>query len=344
MANSVTLRDVANLAGVSIGTASQSLNNRPNVAPETRARVLNAARTLGYPIKHEAFTSNHTSIKVIGLLTKHDLGSPVEINPFYSHIQAGVEKECRRRKISLMYANIEVDPANRPVSWPAMIDEQYINGLVLAGTFIEETADLFQQRTDVPIVQVDSYAPNLPFDSVVIENIPAAMNAVEHLIQQGHTKIGLLGWKEQAPPSIHERKTGYCQTLQKHGIEQAYIQPSGLNRRECREALESLLNRHPDITAIFTCNDLCALGALIKARELGLQVPQDLSIVGFDDIDLAKEVTPALTTVHVYKSWLGTLSVRQVLERAQYPKQPKITISVATDFVVRGTVCPPRRM
>ena len=101
--------------------------------------------------------------------------------------------------------------------------------------------------------------------------------------------------------------------------------------------------RHPDITAIFTCNDLCALGALAGARELGLRVPEDLSVMGFDDIDLAREVTPALTTVHVYKTWLGVLSVRQLLERAQYPDQPKVTLTVTTKLVIRDTVGTPRR-
>ena len=92
MASSVTLRDVARLAGVSIGTASQALNNRRQVAPETRARVLDAARSLEYPIKEDLFAPDQ--LKVVGLLTKHDLGMPVEITPFYSHIQAGVESEC----------------------------------------------------------------------------------------------------------------------------------------------------------------------------------------------------------------------------------------------------------
>lgn len=342
MANSVTLQDVANLAGVSMGTASQSLNNRPNVAQETRARVLDAATTLGYPIKPETLNSNHTPIKVIGLLTKHDLGLPVEINPFYSHIQAGVENECSKRQISLMYANVEVDPSNRPVVWPAMFNEPHIDGLILAGTFIEETVDLFQRRVDVPIVLVDSYAPNLPFDSVVIDNTPAAMKAVEYLIEQGHTKIGLIGWNEQSPPSIRERKVGYCQALDKHGIRDVIIQRSAVeNREQGAEALRQLLHHRPDVTAVFTCNDLVALGVLSAARELGLRVPQDLSVMGFDNIDLAKEVTPALTTVHVYKTWLGALSVRQLIERAQAPEQPKLTIVLSTRLIVRDTVCAP---
>jgi LacI family transcriptional regulator len=338
----VTLRDVAKLANVSVGTASQALNNRPQVAPETRARVVDAARVLGYPIKET--TINSTELKVIGLLTKHDVDLPVEINPFYSHIQAGVESECRRRQISLMYANIEVDASNHPVMWPTMISDQHVDGLILAGTFIEETVDLFQRRIDVPIVLVDSYAPNLPFDSVVIDNTPAAVTAVEYLIAQGHRKIGLIGWNDESPPSIQERKAGYCRALDMHGIQEVLIEPSAIKvREEGYKALRRLLERRPDVTAVFACNDLVALGVFSAAREMNLDVPSDLSVMGFDNIDLAREITPALTTVHVHKTWLGAISVRQLIERASMPEQPKLTITLSTELLVRESVRPPRK-
>jgi DNA-binding LacI/PurR family transcriptional regulator len=341
MVSSITLRDVAKMAGVSIGTASQALNNRPHVAPETRARVLDAARALGYPIKEKSPDSDSSTIKVIGLVTKHDLGFPVEINPFYSYIQAGVEGECRLQQISLMYATVEVDPSNHPVVWPAMISEQHVDGLILAGTFIEETADLFQRRIDVPIVLVDSYAPSLPFDGVVIDNTPAAMMAVEYLIGLGHTRIGLVGWNDESPPSVRERKAGYCQALQDYGIKEKFIEPSGLNRENGAEALQRLVDRHPDVTAVFACNDSSALGVLSGAREMGLAVPRDLSVVGFDNIDMASQIIPPLTTVHVHKTWMGVLAVRRLLERAQDPGQPKVTITLSTELVVRESVGPP---
>jgi DNA-binding LacI/PurR family transcriptional regulator len=341
MVSSVTLRDVAKLAGVSIGTASQALNNRPNVAPATRARVLDAAHALGYPVKENPPHSNGSTVKVIGLVTKHDLGFPVEINPFYSYIQAGVEGECRQRQISLMYATVEVDPSNHPVAWPAMINEQHVDGLILAGTFIEETADLFQRRIDVPIILVDSYAPSLPFDGVVIDNTPAAMMAVEYLIGLGHTRIGLVGWNDESPPSVRERKVGYCQALQEHGIKEKFIEPSGLNRENGAEALQRLVDRHPDVTAVFACNDSSALGVLSGAREMGLAVPRDLSVIGFDNIAMASEIIPSLTTVHVHKTWMGALGVRRLLERARDPGQPKVTITLSTELVVRESVGPP---
>ena len=335
MANSITLQDVANLAGVSIGTASQALNNRPSVAQDTRVRVVDAARTLGYPIKETNNGIDENPMSIIGLLTKHDYGFPFEVNAFYSYIQAGVESECRRHNLSLMFSNIEVDPANHPVGWPSMITEQRIDGLILAGTFIENTIGLLGQRVDIPIVLVDSYAPNLSFDSIVIENITGATTAIKHLIAQGHTHIGLIGWAKSSPPSINERFTGYNRALEAHNIVNHYVEESGLNREEGSRAATQLLRRAPEITAIFACNDLTAIGAIHAARDMGLAVPEDLSIVGFDNIDMAKEVTPALTTVHVYKTWLGIFGVRQLIARALNPEQPKTTTTIMTDLVIR---------
>lgn len=337
MPTGVRLQDVADLAGVSIGTASQALNNRPNVATDTRARVVDAARTLGYPIRYRA-ESAQPELEVIGMLTKHDYGYPPNINPFYSHIQAGVENECRRQGISLMYANIEVDSANHPIAWPPMLSEERIDGLLLVGTFIEHTMGILKRRLDLPIVLIDAYAPNLPYDSVVIDNDLGTRMAVHHLCQLGHRRIGLVGTNTKSPPSLRERRESFCRLMQTGGLSEAYIEDSELTQDSGYEALKRLLSRAPDVTAVFAAADIVALGALSAARDLGIEVPQQLSIMGFDNIELASVVTPALTTVHVHKTWMGALGVRQLLYRAEEPLQPKITISVSTRLVERDSV------
>ncbi len=341
--NSVTLQDVARHAGVSIGTASQALNNRPNVAPDTRLRVLDAARALGYPLKENDRTAVKTPLSIVGLLTKHDYGFPFEVNAFYSYIQAGVESECRRHNLGLMFSNIEVDPANHPVVCPPLLTEQRVDGLILAGVLLENAGGLLGQHVDIPIVLVDSYAPNLRCDSVVIDNIAGASKAVDYLIQLGHSHIGLIGWAQQSPLSIAERQMGYRRTLEAHKISTCYIEESGLNRAEGYRATKKLLQRAPEVTAVFACNDLTAIGAIHAARDLGLKVPDELSIIGFDNIDMAREVTPALTTIHVDKTWLGILGVRQLIARAMNPDQPKITLTLATDLIIRDSTSCARR-
>lgn len=338
MANTVKLRDVAELAGVSIGTASQALNNRPSVASETRSRVLDAARSLGYPFREPVDDFDDVSIEVIGMLTKHEVGEAPGVNPFYSYIQAGVESECRKRQISLMYSQIEVDPSNRPVAWPPMVSEQRVDGLLLLGTLLEDTVELLRRRADSPIVLVDSYAPTLSYDSILIDNVPAAITAVEHLIEHGHRHIGLVGTNPRSPRSLWERREGYLKALEQHNISDVYIEDSQLDGQAGYQATLSLLRRAPHITALFCGTDLCATGALRAARDLGRRVPDDLSIIGFDNIDLSGALTPPLTTIHVHKTWMGVLGVRQLLQRAQTPEQPKTTILVGTQLVVRESV------
>jgi LacI family transcriptional regulator len=344
MSSSATLREVAEKAGVSIGTASQAINNRPNVAPETRARVLDAAVSLGYQAKEptSVFNGQPDTVSVVGMVTMHEYGTPVGPNVFYSHVQSGVESECRRRGIGLMYSNIEVDHRKRPVEWPAIIRDQHVEGLLLIGAFVEDTIEDIQNQINVPLVLVDAYATNMIYDSVLIENIDGARQAVQHLVDNGHRNIGLLGWNEDAHPSIQERRQAYEQVLRENDLPVTYIEPSMLNRTTGMEATLRLLRRSPEVTAIFGCNDESAIGALIGARSLGRCLPDDLSVVGFDNIDIARAVTPALTTIHVHKTWLGVVAVRHLIERSQNPDQPRLKTRIATQLIVRDSVCPAR--
>lgn len=342
MPNSVKLQDVADFAGVSIGTASQALNNRPTVALSTRARVVDAAKTLGYPIKEIVDHKPSVGVGIIGMLTKHDYGNAPEVSPFYSHIQAGIESECRKHNINLMFANVEVDPSNHPVAWPAMIHETHIDGLLLAGAFIEDAIGFLSRKLDIPIVLVDSYAPNFPFDSVLIDNAPGTGLALNYLIKLGHKNIGLIGTHPYSPPSVLERRDEFIRLLESHGLRTTYIEDSELVQRSGYEVTKKLLNRAPEVTAIFAGADIVAIGAIQALHEMGLHVPRDVSVVGFDNIDSAAFITPALTTVHVHKTWMGAISVRQLLERVQNPEQPKVTISVATELVVRDSAATPR--
>jgi LacI family transcriptional regulator len=342
MANTIRLQDVADLAGVSIGTASQALNNRRSVAAETRTRVIDAARTLGYPIR-QSLENTETELEVIGMLAKHDFGYAPDVNPFYTHIQAGVENECRRNHVSLMYANIEVDTSNHPLFWPAMLNDDLIQGLLLVGTFIDDTVGLLQRRLHLPIVLIDSYAPRLPFDSIVIDNHMGTRSALECLFAHGHRHIGLIGTNPKSPPGVLERRDAYLQVLREHSLPECYVEDSQLTQQSGYSASRELLRRAPEVTAIFAVADIVAIGVLNAVRELGYRVPEDLSVIGFDNIDMASVVTPALTTVHVHKTWMGALGVRQLLQRATGPGQPKVTVVVATELVQRDSVGPSGR-
>ena len=334
---SVTLRAVAESAGVSLGTASQALNNRPGVAQETRARVMQAATALGYPLKTLSLPQENP-IAVVGLLLKHDVDDHEPVNHFYAYVQSGVEAECRERGLHLMYSNIEVDAQSRPVQWPIMLSEARIDGLILCGTFIETALDTIKHHRNIPVIMLDGYATNQQgYDRVLTDNYSGAMTATRYLLEHGHRRIGLIGSTADAYPSIRARRAGYIEALRRAGISETFIEESALDRQASYEATCRLLQRAP-ITAIFACNDESALGVLKAARELGLCVPKDLSVIGFDNLVLVHEISPALTTMHVDKVLMGRLGVRQLLERARNPNMPAVTMLLQTELVVRETV------
>jgi LacI family transcriptional regulator len=306
-------------------------------------KVVEAALSLGYSFRKSAATPSENHLSVIGMLIKHDFGAPIETNPFYSQVQLGIEYECRKRDINLMYANIDVDQRNRPMEWPIMLREKQLDGLVLMGMMLDETVERIQKLCNVPVVLIDSYAPALPFDQVVTDNVKGAKMALEHLVALGHKAIGLIGWNPESPVSIQERRTGYVETLLSHGLKPGYIEESMMNRVHAASAVKNLLHRCPEVTAIFGCNDETAIGTILGAREMGLRVPDDLSIVGFDNINVAKDITPALTTVNVSKYWMGSIGVRMLLNRVENPDQPRVTTVLSTNMVLRSSVAPPKQ-
>ncbi len=336
IASKPTLRDVAKQAGVSLGTASNVLNNRANVADETRARVLQAATTLGYraPVRSTA----QRTLSVIGTIGKNNDGELMSVNPFYSYVLAGIERECQRLNLSMMYANIEVDRMNRPTSLPPMLVDNQVDAVLMVGTFLQDTIHLIGRQIDKPVVLVDAYAPGGGFDSVLTDNLNGAYAAVDYLIKQGHREIGLVGSLPDAYPSIQDRREGYLRALRQHGLSERYIGDSSLTREGGGEATQILLDRSPEITAIFACNDEVALGVIDKARELGRSVPDDLSVMGFDDVDMARQVSPSLSTVFVDKMLMGILAVRFLMDRAENPDRPALTTIVSTQVIPRASV------
>jgi LacI family transcriptional regulator len=192
----------------------------------------------------------------------------------------------------------------------------------------------------IPIVLVDACAYDGEFDSIQIDNFHGAYNAVSHLIEQGHRAIGLIGSSTQAieHPSIRDRRRGYLQALKDHAIERSYMVESSLHSPVAQEAARKLLTENPEVTAIFACNDQIAGDIIPLAESLGRCVPHDLSICGFDDLDVAARITPPLTTIQVDRSLMGMLAVRHLYDRAAMLDRPPITSIIGTKLVVRDSV------
>jgi LacI family transcriptional regulator len=325
----ITMAEIADQSGVSLSTVSLVLRDKPGVGSDTRQRVLEVARDLGYLPRNQ--TSPYTpTLTNFGLILKADQDSMPQANKFYSHVVAGIEMACRRQRVNLLYATMTVDEDSYPVELPRiLVEEDTANGLLLVGAFLNETLIRVVTRRSTPIVLVDAYATSDLYDAVVSDNFGGAYQAVTHLIQHGHWHIGLVGSHPEAYPSIQERRNGYTRALKDNGISERYLAECHIiNIEEMVEATTDLLRSNPQITAIVGANDEAALAAMDVARDLGRQVPEDLSVVGFDNIDLAGCVSPTLTTMHVDKVGMGRLAVQLLVNRIEHPESSPVRATI----------------
>jgi LacI family transcriptional regulator len=338
MSNSVTMEAVAQMSGVSLSTVSLVLRDKPGINADTRRRVLDAARTLGYQRKYVTDPTRNEQMTHIGLVMKSRVYDLPQANLFYSHVIAGIEAACRKQHVNLLYATIPVDEDYHPIELPRLFFDSHIDGVLLMGAFADETVTKVVREKSIPMVLVDAYAPTQSYDSVVSDNVRGAFEAVQHLIQRGHRHIGLVGSLPPTYPSIDDRRAGYLQALQAHGIAETYFADCHWYVDEAYKAALRLLQQQPQITAIFGCNDESAIGALRAAQQLGRRIPDDLSLVGFDDIDLAKHVVPPLTTMQVDKVTMGRLAVQLLATRIETPEAATITNMIRPRLIERQSV------
>jgi LacI family transcriptional regulator len=335
------LADIARAAGVSVSAVSMALHEKPGLPAETRQRILSAADELGYRRKTSLQTTPSSRaaarLRTIGLLVKSEPDLPPQANPFYSYIIAGIEEACRRKRINLLYAAVPVDEHNVPLEIPSLLNEKTADGLLLVGAFVNRgLADILNQTT-LPLVLVDAYSEFGDYDSVVSDNLLSARQAILHLIERGHRHIGIVGGSPQAYPSILERLRGYEQAIRDRGLSPYYIQ-SDMDRLSAYRAVTSALKNSPELTAIFGCNDEVTLGAMSAAIDLGKHIPDDISFIGFDDIEQAARAVPPLTTMRVDKSGMGRIAVQLLIDRIEYPASTPVTVALHARLVERASV------
>ncbi len=335
----VKMSDIAQKADVSISTVSLALRNKSGIPPETRQRVLKTAQKLGYRLKSASHSrSSSIQLRNLGLIVKSEPGMVPRANPFYSHVLAGIEETCRQNKINLLYATLPVDLNNHPLEVPRLLLEEGTDGLLVVGAWLDDAlAPMLNQKT-VPIILVDSYAVSEKYDAVVSDNVNGAYQAVSYLIERGHRHIGIVGTCPDGYPSLRERRQGYIQALKDHDLKQTCFADCAPHKDAAFEAATQLLSRCPQISAVFGCNDEIALAAMQAAQALGRQLPEEFSVIGFDDIDLAQHVTPSLTTMRVDKAGMGRMSVKLLINRVEFPDAARVTSVIRPRLIERKSV------
>jgi LacI family transcriptional regulator len=317
--NSTTLADVAAAVSLSPAAVSLALRGKPGVSEVTRARVVEAARSLGYrPVA--GGSRQHQKPLTIGLVIKAVHGDSPEANRFYAPVMAGIEESCRAHAMNLMLATMPVDDHYHPIEVPRLVTDRTCDGLIVVGAHLSlATAEIL--RGAPPAVLVDAYSEDDAFDSVATDNVGGARIAVEHLVGGGHREIAILGTGPQAFPSILQRRRGYEQVIAEHGLACHYIDAPYWPPESAAAVGVDFLQAHPEISAVFCANDAVAIALLQAARQAGISVPGRLSVVGFDDIDLARFVSPALTTMAVDKVAMGRIAVTLLAHRLELEKE-----------------------
>lgn len=347
MAGPVTLKDIAKEAQVSIGTVSRVFNNHVNVTEEVRQRVLKAATLLGYfsvnGQEQRSYDANRV-VKEIGFLFCSFVASNgITTNPFWSHILHGVEGEASKFNIKVTYRSIS-GLQNTPDLLLTTIYEMKLGGILLVGPAELETVRLLQS-TGIPLVLVDNHVPRV--NSVLGSNFEGARAAVEYLISMGHRQIAFIGGpvlrdahRVNAVYTIERRTEGYRMALLGAGLPVSYelYESANLSTDGGYEACKRLLQRGVPFSALFCANDEMAIGAMKALREADLHIPEDVSLIGFDDISLVEHLVPALTTVRVDKEVLGSVAVKRLLSLMSNPDPVSVSSVLEVELVVRGSV------
>jgi DNA-binding LacI/PurR family transcriptional regulator len=341
LARSVSIRDIADAAGVSHTTVSRALHDSQLISPEVREHIQLLAREMGYTPNAVAQSLKNKRTNSIGVVVT------AIADPFLSRVVRGIEGVAQKTGFSVLLSTTYNDP-EREVSVVETFHQRRVDGIIVASSRYGSNSTSRLAQVNVPVVLINQQADVEygQMHSVSIDDYQGARSAVDCLLQAGHRSIAYLGAANR-PRSNRLRMRGYLDSLRETGIEPApdWIQIAPPEHRyhsedveDGRSMLAGILTS--GITAAFCYNDMIAIGLLMGCREAGIAVPAHLSIVGFDDIELAQYVTPPLTTVHQPKLHLGEVAM-EMLVKLIAGEIVETSVLLPTQLIVRASAGSP---
>ncbi|EKF9835101.1 substrate-binding domain-containing protein [Vibrio cholerae] len=328
-----TMKDIARLAGVSTSTVSHVINKSRFVSDEIAERVNNAAQQLNYAPSALARSLKMNRTKTIGMLVT------TSTNPFFGEVVKGVERSCYHKGYNLILCNTEGDNQRMKASINTLLQKRVDGLLLMCSTLEGERLDVFDRYPDIPIVVMDWGPILFASDKIQDNSLQGGYMAAKHLIECGHKEIGCI----TGPLIRHQaqmRYEGYKRALAEAGIAMNpdWIVESDFECEGGYQAFEKLYQRGKLPSALFVSNDMMAMGVIQAASQRGLRVPDDLSLIGYDDVHIAKFMTPALTTIHQPKYRLGKAAVDTLLYRLENPDTTAQVVQLEPTLVVRNSV------
>ncbi|MFB9324664.1 LacI family DNA-binding transcriptional regulator [Paenibacillus aurantiacus] len=312
MSDIPTIRDVARRADVSVATVSRILNGLSGYSDKTKQKVLAAIEEMGYRPNAIARSLNNRRTHTIGVLF------PALNSEFSSALLHGIEDYAHRRQYSVLVCNTDVD-GRRTMNYLKVLREKQVDGLIFVSEVLTDAYRTELAAMNIPVVLVASSDDDPRYPHVKVDDRQAAYDATSYLIGKGHRRIAMISGTADDPIASRPRIEGYEQALLDHGVAALpeWIAYGDFFYESGTLAMEALLKRGLDLTAVFAASDEMAAGAMHAAARAGLRVPEDLSIIGYDDIRLAMMVHPPLTTVHQPLREMGQEAAAKLLLMAE---------------------------
>ena len=309
-----TIKDVARHAGVSISTVSHVLNGTRFVSKDKTLKVLTAVEALDYKPSALARSLKTSRTYTLGMLTASNT------NPFFAEVIHGVEAGCYDRGYHLILCNSE-NNLSKQASYLKTLATKRIDGLlVMSGHSTPDFFELLKSHCSVPLAVLDCHVPNLNADIIMEAPEQGGYDAIRYLLAKGHTRIGCISGPKDLSPSS-QRLSGYYRALKEAGIlpDKKWVIESHLTAESGYQAAKVLLNNGELPTALFVGNDLMAMGVICALQNRGYNIPGDISVIGYDNIELAAYTSPPLTTFHQPKGELGKLAANTLIDRIEDP-------------------------
>ncbi|MDH4291446.1 MAG: LacI family transcriptional regulator [Dehalococcoidia bacterium] len=326
-----TIKDVARLVGVSTATVSHVINNTRYVSEELKKKILEAIDELHY----------HPNAVARSLVKKktHTIGIVISdiLNPFYTAIVRGIEDVTYQSGYNVMLCNSDEDP-EKEVLYIQILLERRIDGLVISSAFQDGVHPLLSKLKMVPLVTIVRKVRGLADDSVFGDNVEGVYRAIRHLIQLGHRRIAIISGP-RGLSSGEERLLGYQKALGDHGItvDSNLIKFGDFKRESGYTLTKEVLQLKEVPTALFVANNQMTIGALNAVNELRIRIPEDLSLVSFDDMEWYSFLNPPLTTVEQSPYLMGKTAGEMLLQRINKKRKSVKKIIIPSRLIVRGS-------
>ena len=334
------MKDIADKANVSTATVSLVLNNKPGVNRRTREKVIAAAKELNYPLTQTLFYKQlkRGTIKFLKIV-KHGHILNRDHDVFISDYIEGLDLEARNHGYSLEINTFNTKDMNEVINH---IEESHLSGIVILGTELnEEDIKKFESKFSVPIVFIDTIHDYINFDFVDMNNIDSVYTIISYFVKNGYKNIGLIASYTEAK-NFSLREIGYREVLKYFNIQvkEQFIYKVDSTFDGAYNDMLKILNTNRKLpSAIFAINDITAYGCIKAIKEKGYKIPNDISIIGFDDLPLSAVMDPALTTIRVSKKRIGKVAIQILNERIKSQKIfPPIKTVISGNLIVRSSV------